>query len=889
MDLTPGTRIGPYEIVSLLGVGGMGEVYRATDTHLRRSVALKVLPVAFAGDLRRLARFRREAEFLAALNHPNIAAIYGLERSGLVIALVMEMVEGEDLSRVIARGPMPVDDALRIAKQIAEALEAAHERGIVHRDLKPGNVKLRPDGTIKVLDFGLAKAMDPPSSSDEPPLNPGTVASAPMTVHGTVLGTSGYMAPEQAQGRPVDRRADLWAFGTVLFEMLTGRRAFSGDDSPDIVAPGARHEPDWSWLPADTPPAIRILLGRCLERDPRRRLDSAAAVRLEIEDALTGPVRARPSPARARGPSAWLAWGMAAVSTLALLGTLAAWAPWRTPPAVAETRTDIVTPATDDPASFALSPDGRHIVYSASVDGSLRLWLRSFGATTPQPLAGTEGGRYPFWAPEGGSIGYFTDSALKRFDLGGGAPQTVAPASSGAGGTWMADGSIVFAPSPSSPLMRVPARGGPAVPVTTFGPQQIGHRWPDRLPDEQRFVFYAGGSEDIAGIYLGSLDGSTPRRLTPAQNAGVYHPDGWLLWVRTGALVAQRLDVTRATLTGELITLAGGVAVDTAERSAVSVAATGEVAYRTSAASQRQLAWFDRSGKPLGLVGEPDPTWGRPRVSPDGAHVVVARTVQGNQDLWMLDGARATRFTFDAATDDISIWSPDGTRIVFTSTRTGGGDLYEKLASGAEMEHLLVQSPDVKTPSSWSADGRFVLFHSTDPQTSSDLWAVEAGEHTAGRAGEGPARSPYVLLKSPAREIWGAISPDGRWMAYMSNESGRPEIYIRAFAPPGATPSGGQWQVSTSGGIHPVWRPDGRELYYLDPVGAMVAAPIVIRGDSVEPGSPMVLFATRILGGGIDAGQGRQYDLARDGRFLINTVLEDVDTPITLLQHWKPR
>ena len=782
MDLTPGTRIGPYEIVSLLGVGGMGEVYRATDTHLRRSVALKVLPVAFAGDLRRLARFRREAEFLAALNHPNIAAIYGLERSGLVIALVMEMVEGEDLSRVIARGPMPVDDALRIAKQIAEALEAAHERGIVHRDLKPGNVKLRPDGTIKVLDFGLAKAMDPPSSSDEPPLNPGTVASAPMTVHGTVLGTSGYMAPEQAQGRPVDRRADLWAFGTVLFEMLTGRRAFSGDDSPDIV-----------------------------------------------------------------------------------------------------------TPATDDPASFALSPDGRHIVYSASVDGSLRLWLRSFGATTPQPLAGTEGGRYPFWAPEGGSIGYFTDSALKRFDLGGGAPQTVAPASSGAGGTWMADGSIVFAPSPSSPLMRVPARGGPAVPVTTFGPQQIGHRWPDRLPDEQRFVFYAGGSEDIAGIYLGSLDGSTPRRLTPAQNAGVYHPDGWLLWVRTGALVAQRLDVTRATLTGELITLAGGVAVDTAERSAVSVAATGEVAYRTSAASQRQLAWFDRSGKPLGLVGEPDPTWGRPRVSPDGAHVVVARTVQGNQDLWMLDGARATRFTFDAATDDISIWSPDGTRIVFTSTRTGGGDLYEKLASGAEMEHLLVQSPDVKTPSSWSADGRFVLFHSTDPQTSSDLWAVEAGEHTAGRAGEGPARSPYVLLKSPAREIWGAISPDGRWMAYMSNESGRPEIYIRAFAPPGATPSGGQWQVSTSGGIHPVWRPDGRELYYLDPVGAMVAAPIVIRGDSVEPGSPMVLFATRILGGGIDAGQGRQYDLARDGRFLINTVLEDVDTPITLLQHWKPR
>ena len=325
-------------------------------------------------------------------------------------------------------------------------------------------------------------------------------------------------------------------------------------------------------------------------------------------------------------------------------------------------------------------------------------------------------------------------------------------------------------------------------------------------------------------------------------------------------------------------------AVDTAERSAVSVATNGVVAYRTGSASQRQLAWFDRTGTQLEPLGEPDATWGRPRLSPDGKRVVIGRTVQGNQDLWILEGMRANRFTFDAATDDIAIWSPDGRRIVFDSTRTGGGDLYERLTSGAEVERQFVTSPEVKTPSSWSADGRYVLFHSTDPQTSSDLWIADLGE--------GGAKRPpptAVFLKTAAREVWGAFSPDGRWVAYMSNESGRPEIYVRPFAPPGAPQSGVQWQVSTAGGIHPVWRPDGRELYYIDPVGAMVAAPIAVNGNTVQPGPPMVLFSTRILGGGIDAGQGRQYDVARDGRFLINTVLEDVDTPITFLQHWRPR
>jgi Tol biopolymer transport system component len=861
LELTPGSRLGSYEIVCAIGKGGMGEVYRATDTNLKRQVALKVLPRELATDGQRLARFQREAELLAALNHPNIAAIFGVERSGGRPALVMEFVDGEDLSQIIARGPIPVREALTIARQIAEALEAAHDHGIIHRDLKPGNVKVRNDDTVKVLDFGLAKVMDPSSASE-----------MDMTMPGTIIGTSSYMAPEQARGRPVDRRADVWALGAVLYEMLTAQRAVREDEG----------DPDWAALPSTTPASVRKLLRRCLARDPRKRLDSAAAARLEIEDGLAAASQESGLRAANRARTR-LAWAVAALLLAALAATLATWAPWRPAAVPPELRTDIVTAATDDPASFALAPDGRHIVYAASGDGTQRLWLRSLGATTPQPLAGTEGGRNPFWSPDSAAIGYFTDTALKRLDLAGGAPRTVAAASSGTGGTWTADGSIVFAPSPSSPLMRVPAIGGAAVAVTSFGPQQIGHRWPYALPDGQRFLFFAGGPPDTAGIYLGALDGSTPARLTPADSAGVYHPDGWLLWVSGGALVAQQLDPARATLVGEPVRVDDEVAVNNFERSAVSVSATGMVAYRIGGAKQRQLAWFNPFGKQLGTVGAADPTWGRPRVSPDGQRVVVARTLQGNQDLWLLEGSSMSRFTFDAATDDISIWSPDGTRIVFTSTRTGGGDLYEKLASGAGSEMRFVASEEVKTPSSWSRDGRFILFHSTDPQTSSDIWVTAVGD------GFGkPNDKAAVLLKTPFREVWGAFSPDGQWVAYMSNEYGPPEIYVRPFSAPGAPPAEGLRQVSTAGGIHPVWRPDGRELYYIDPVGALVAAPIAVNGSTLVPGTPTVRFSTRILGGGIDAGQGRQYDIAPDGRFLINTVIDDVDSPITLLQHWRP-
>ena len=522
---------------------------------------------------------------------------------------------------------------------------------------------LRPDGTVKVLDFGLAKAMDP-----------GGMTDADMTIPGMIIGTSSYMSPEQARGRPVDRRADVWALGAVLFEMLTGHRAHRGEEA----------EPDWAALPRSTPATIRALLRRCLARDPRRRLDSAATVRLEIEDAMAGGQAAAGSIV-STASGGRLAWAIAGVSIAALAAVVAAWAPWRPEPVPPETRTDIVTPATDDPASFALSPDGRQIVFAASGDGTLRLWLRALESTTAQPLVGTEGGRNPFWSPDGRSIGFFTDTSLKRLDSRGWG-RIVAAASSGAGGHVDLGRVHRVRAQPEQPadarvrLRRTAGRRDDVRPAADWTSLAVrAARWP---PVSVLRRGSPGRGRHLPG---------RPRRkrvdpLDTRRECRRVSPCGL-------AALGARGHPGRATpgrvwgaLTGEPVTVDDGVAVDTSERSAVSVAATGLLAYRTGGASQRQLAWFDATGKPLGALGAPDPTWGRPRVSPDGGRVIVGRTVQGNQDFWLLDGKRTSRFTFDAATDDISIWSPDGTRIVFTSTRTGGGDLYQKPSSGEGAE-----------------------------------------------------------------------------------------------------------------------------------------------------------------------------------------------------------
>jgi len=945
MSLSPGSRLGVYEVTALLGEGGMGQVFRARDTKLNRDVALKVLPDSLASDADRLARFTREAQMLAALNHPNIAHIHGLEESGGVRALVMELVEGEDLSQRIARGAIPLDEALPIARQIAEALEAAHEQGIIHRDLKPANIKVRADGTVKVLDFGLAKAIaQDPKTSGPQDLNDPNLAQAPtittpaMTQAGMILGTAAYMSPEQARGKTVDKRADIWAFGAVLFEILTGRRAFPGDDITDTIVAVISKEPDWAALPATTPAGVRQILARCLKKDARARLQSIGDARVQVEELLSGATPggfetallqtmtpgAAAAPRGRRALIAALAVAAAAVVAAVALAVPAVRHFRETPPAAPpETRTEIVTPATDSPQSFALSPNGRQIVYLASGDGASRLWLRSLATTTAQPLAGTEEARYPFWSPDGRSIGFFAGSALKRLDLGGGAPQTLAPVLAGQGGTWGADGVIVFAPGTSTDLMRVSATGGAVVAVTRLGPQQLGHRYPHFLPDGLRFLFFAQGAPDTVGIYLGALDGRAPIRLTRADSGGVYLPadawreggprstdasrdDGWLLWVRAATVVAQRLDVAQAALTGDPVTLADGVDGDSLLKSPISVATTGVVAYRTGGAGVRQLVWVDRTGTARGIVGDADANnLSNPRVSPDGRRVVVTRVVQGNTDLWLLDRDRTIRFIFDAAFDGFPLWSTDGSRIAWFSARTASGDIYQKRTSGTGDEERLVASEQGKVPVSWSPDGRFVLYHSLDPQTSGDLWVAPiAGVLRDGEGGSSASkatRTPWVFLKTPFDERWGTFSPDGRWVAYQSNESGRLETYVRAFVPPGATgaavplrsgpaagATGGQWQVSTAGGVFPVWRPDGHELYYLNPAGAMMAAPITVTGATLDPGAPVVLFPARIAGGGVESLQGRQYDVAPDGRFLINRAIDEAPAPITLLQNWHP-
>ena len=510
MILSSGTRLGHYEVLSKLGEGGMGEVYRARDTRLKRDVALKVLPADVAGDIERLARFQREAEVLASLNHPHIAHIHGVEESNGTTALIMELVEGEDLAHRIARGPIPIDDALPIAQQIADALEAAHEQGIIHRDLKPANIKVRPDGMVKVLDFGLAKALDTKarSAAAEP-----TITSPAMTMRGMILGTASYMAPEQAKGKAIDRRADVWAFGAVLYEMLSGRRAFVGEDVTDTIVAVVSREPDWAALPANTPVTIHKLVRRCLEKDRKRRLDSAADARLEIEDALSAPLTiATPVPDANTG-AARLPWALVAMLGLTLVAGLIMWAPWQPSLVLPEARLDIVTPGTDKPTSFALSPDGRHVVFVASSDGASRLWVRPLATTTAQPLPGTEGATAPFWSPDSRSIAFYAANALKRIDLGGGAPQILAEAGTFRGGTWCADGVILYAPSAIGPLWRVSATGGTPAMLPMPDARHQSHRWPQVLPDGRRFLFYAVGPPDTKGIYLGALDGAAPIRL----------------------------------------------------------------------------------------------------------------------------------------------------------------------------------------------------------------------------------------------------------------------------------------------------------------------------------------------------------------------------------------
>jgi serine/threonine protein kinase len=605
-----GRRLAHYDITAHLGSSGMADVYQAIDSKLGRSVALKFLPEAFARDTDRAARFTREAKALASLNHPRIAAIYGIEEAEGRSFLVMELVPGQTLAERIGRGPLGLDEVLGIARQIAEALEAAHDKGIIHRDLKPANVKIAPDGQVKVLDFGLAKLAAEEAEAAGEQLADAPTVTAPATSPGIILGTAAYMAPEQATGLPVDRRADLFAFGCVLYEMLTGRPAFEGESVPDILSRVLQRDPDWTCMPSSVTPAMFHLLRLCLEKDPKKRRQSAGDVRIDLEHAPAA-LEATPTLVRDRGSRlarlAWIAGTVTLIAALAIPATR-----YLRESAPPEMRLQIVTPPSRQPLYFALSPDGRYVVFASSglwSGAPDRLYLRALDTTDTKPIAGIEEARLPFWSPDSRSVGFFASRKLYRIDIAGGPAQALASASNPIGGTWNADGTILFAPDSTSPLIRVPAAGGEAVAATTLdAPRQTSHRQPSFLPDGRRFLFHGFGADpDVSGLYLGSLDGGAPKRLVAADAGGALLAPDRIIYLQGGALIARRFDPARGVVIGAPVSVASPVGE-------FSVSATGIVAHRAPAGNQSRMAWFDRTGNNLGEFAE---VFNGPELSPD--------------------------------------------------------------------------------------------------------------------------------------------------------------------------------------------------------------------------------------------------------------------------------
>jgi len=845
-----GQTFSHYTILDKLGEGGMGEVYRANDDKLGREVAIKVLPEAFVADQGRLSRFEREARLLAALDHRNIASIYGLEEADGKRLLVMQIAEGENLQERISRGPVPVNEVMKIGLQISEALEAAHAKGIIHRDLKPANVVVDGQGQVKVLDFGLAKALESdPSDMSAHSLAASPTLTAQMTEAGMLLGTAAYMSPEQARGEPADKRADLWALGVVLWEMLTGSRLFIGRTVSDTLAGVLRDEPQFEALPTNTPPSLRRLLRRCLEREPRERLPDAASARLELEDALAGrsdsqelldeAPRTSPSPAWLRV----LPWALFALAAVWAVGQYL----W--PPPVRRTIRLEASLSSDEPlylgrgSSVVLSPDGSRLAYVTDSEVYYSLYLRSLDQLDATLLAGGPPDQFafhPFFSPDGQWIGFFSADELKKIPVSGGTPITLCQVKFGRGGSWGPSGTIAFSAAGESGLFTVSSAGGNPQPLTTLDEesQEYYHRWPDFLPSGKAVLFTVGkqaGMDSQPRVELVSLDTGQRRILVENAYHGRYLPTGDLVFIRDQTLFAVPFDTETLEVTGDLTPLVQDITSNLAAGAAqYSFSNDGTLVYVTGQAelSEYSVVWVDRNGQ-ASRLWDAEASYAGQVISPDGKSLAVAILRDDNWDLWIYDLERdvATRLTFDDAYDADAVWSQDGQFIYFASGRNGTETLYRKRADGSGEVELIGEGDVNFYPSSITPDGRIMLGMTLTDTV--DIYFVTLDED----------RTPQPFLATSFSEEDAVFSPDGRWVAYASNESGSHEVYIRPY--PAA---GGKWQISDGGGRWPQWSGDGQQLFYRTNEG-ISSATVEVSGDTLRVGSARTVFEAPYLGG----------------------------------------
>jgi Tol biopolymer transport system component len=874
MPIPSGTRFGPYEIISSAGAGGMGEVYRAKDTRLDRVVAVKVLPSELAHDPDKRQRFEREARTISTLSHPHICTLHDIGHQDGVDYLVLEYLEGQTLEKKLEKGSLPTQELLKYAIALADALDKAHRQGIIHRDIKPGNIMLTKSG-VKLMDFGLAKL-----KSDAQPVADALTemtSDKKLTAEGTILGTFQYMAPEQLEGREADARTDIFAFGQVLYEMATGRPAFSGRTRASLIAAilSVDPKPITELAPATLPGLDRVV-ERCLAKDPDDRWQSARDLLLELKwiaesGGHTGT--AAPSAAAAGKNREKLAWLIASAVSVALIAGVIWWRSSKPPEETMYFPAPLLSPARD----ISVSPNGHTVAVVAYQESARKnvLWIYELGLPGVRSLAGTEGATYPFWSSDGQSLGFFADGRLKKLELSGGPVQTVCDAPSGRGGTWNKDGVIVFAPETNVGLYRVPASGGTPTQISKrdMSRGEDGHRWPMFLPDGKHYLYLAAnftGQKGVNAIFVGSLDSNEKHFVVEAAANAAYAAPGYLLFYRDKTLLAQRFDLKRFALTGEPTTILTDIQfLPQVRRAVFAVSGNGLlVAQGGSQVALSQPVWFDRKGKAVGVVGTPD-VYGNVFLAWNGRSVAVDKTDMGslNTDVWTYELQRdsAKRLTFDPGLDAIPIWSPDASRLVFGSNRQLNWDLYLKNSDGAQDEKSFLRDELAKFPSDWSRDGKYILYNQD-----TDLWFVTLPELK---------RSLFLKAVSVLRN--GQFSPDGKWVAYASNETGKWEIYVTAFPEPR-----GKWQVSTGGGEQPRWRGDGKELFFLSSDGKMMAAPVTI-GSNFDAGTSVTLFQATprqpVLVHDLFV-----YAVSRDGqRFLINTPVKQTETaPMSIVLNW---